>query len=295
MRFMKLKKLTDYSAKLLKGCSMSALLVCLMPVGTELFFRLAEAALYSILLYFCEMTPAGLFTGDSLVQQLATLICTVLRYLTTAPLIYATAYWFLQLCGEDKKKRKISLSRIILSPRIYRRSLAALLCSKAVGFLFLIPAAFFGVTAYDLVFGSLGQMENIRLLMAVHAVVMTLISMGLWIWARLAVLATPFLLIQFPDRSVFRIVRDSFRFMKGRRSTILKILAMYVPPMLLLVTVPFLLPKLFSAISLCISIALKEDEYLEGNKANSEFGQACRSSKLSVRSKRRFTPSADKA
>lgn len=292
---MKLGKLTGYSVKLLKGNRMSALLVCLMFTGTELFFRLAEAALYSIILYVSGMEPAGLFTGASPVQQLVVLICTALRYLTTAPLIYACAYWFLQLCSEEKKRKRVSLSKVILNIKIYKRSLAALLFSKAVGFLFIIPSVFFGSFAYSIISAGIENTENFHLLMAVHAFVMMIVSLGLWFWAKLAMLAVPYLMIRFPQRSAFCCIRNSFSFMKGRRATVLKIIVLYVPQMLLIVTIPVVLPKLFSAVSLCISIGLKEDEYLERNKINSGVGQAGYTAKFSAWAKRRLPPSADKA
>lgn len=292
---MKLRELTAYSDKLLKGKRMRALLVCLMLSGTELFFRLAEAAVYSVILYFSGMKPVGLFTGENLVQQAIALICTVLRCLTTAPLIYAAAYWFTELCSESHKRRKSSVTRIILNRKIYGRSLAALVFSKAAGFVFLIPAALFGKTAYALVSAGIADSEELHLFMSVHAAVLTILSLGLWLWAKLAMLAVPFLMIRFPGRSVFRAFRDSFSFMKDRRSTLLKIFMRYIPPMALIVTIPFLLPKLFAAVSLFISISLREDEYLEGNKIHSDVGKTGHTAKLPAWRKRRFTAAADKA
>lgn len=293
--FMKLRELTAYSDKLLKGKRMRALLVCLMLWGTELFFRLAEAAVYSVILYFSGMKPAGLFTGESALQQTIALICTVLRCLTTAPLIYAAAYWFTELCGESRKRRKTSLTRVILNRKIYGRSLAALVFSKAAGFIFLIPAALFGKTAYALISAGIDGSAEIHLFMSVHAAVLTILSLGLWLGAKLALLSVPFLMIRFPERNVLRLLRDSFSFMKGRRGTLLKIFARYIPPMALIITIPFLLPKLFAAVALFISISLREDEYLEGNKIHSEVGKARHASKLPAWRKRRFTAAADKA
>lgn len=292
---MKLGKLTAYSDKLLKGKRMTALLVCLMPAAASLFFRLAEAAIYSVMLYFSGMEPAVLFTGEILPQQAAALICTVLRCLTTAPLIYASVLWFSELCCEAPERRRTPLMRVILSRKIYGRSLSALIITKAAAFAFLVPAGLFGKTAYELISAGIYGSGEFHLLMTVHAAVMTLLSLGLWIWAKLALFAVPFLLIRFPERSVLRIVRDSFRFMKGRRGTLLKLFALYVPPMLTAAAIPFLLPGLSAAVSLFISISLREDEYLEGNKIHGDVGKARNAPKLSARTKRRFTPSADKA
>lgn len=292
---MKLMQLTSYSDKLLKGRRMKALLVCLMFLGTELFFRLAEATLYSLMLYFGELKPAGLFTGESPIQQAAALICTFLRYAAAAPLGFAAAYWFSELCSENRKKRRISLSHVLLNPRIYGRSLHMLLLSKALSAAFLAPAAFFGSTAYSFIKNGMDSSDSMHLLLAVHAAVMTVVSLILWIWSRLTMLAVPYLMIRFPEKSVFRLICGSFRFMKGRRATLLKIFLLYIPPMLFLVPIPYLLPKLFSAVSLFMSISLKEDEYLEGNTIHGDNRQTSYAPKLPAWTKRRFTPASDKA
>lgn len=287
--FMKIRKLIGYSENLLKGRMMKALLVSLMPVSAELLFRLAEAAAYSLLLYFGNISPLGLFTGESSLQQLAALLCTVWRWLTAAPLIYASAYWFSALSGEQEKK---NLSELILDRKIYRRSLAALLWTKLAGFLMLAPVFLFGGAAYWL--ASEGE-GSISVLMAVHASVMAVISAYLWLRAKLTMLAVPFILVHFPERSAFMAVRSSFSLMHGRRGALLRLLTIYLTPMLTIAAIPFLLPRLFSAAALLIDISVKEDEYLERNKADSSVGQAAHAPKLSSRKKRRIASAADNA
>lgn len=287
--FMKIRKLTRYSDNLLKGRLMKALLVSLMPVSAELIFRLAEAAAYSLLLYFGNISPLGLFTGESTLQQLAAALCTAWRWLTAAPLIYAAAYWFSGLSGDCCKR---NLSELILDRKIYRRSLAAMLWTKLAAFIMIIPVFLFGAAAYWL--ASEGE-GSISVLMAVHASVMTIISVFLWLRARLTMLAAPLILVHFPERSAYEAVRSSFRLMRGRRGTLLKLLAVYLPPMLTIIAVPFLLPRLFSAVAILIDISVKEDEYLERNKADSRVGQAAHSPKLPSGKKRRFTAASDKA
>ncbi|MCD7890792.1 MAG: DUF975 family protein [Ruminococcus sp.] len=290
---MKLKQLTAYSDKLLKGKRMKALLVCLSYLGAALFFRLTEGALYSIMLYFNAVSPAGLFTGESLPQQVISLLLTLMCCLTTAPLAYAAVYWYYQLCSENRDEPQ--LSSVILNPHIYGRSLFALLMSKLMGAIFLAPAAVFGVTAFRLIKSGMENSAELHLFMAVHAAVMTILSLALWIRTKLAMAAVPYLLIRFPERSVFRVIRSSFGFMKGRRFELIKIFIGCSAPMLLIVTIPFLLPKLFAAVSLFISISFKEDEYLDRNKTYCRLEQANSSAKLPAWTKRRFTPPSDTA
>lgn len=292
---MKLRQLTQFSDKLLKGKRTLAFLIALMPVGAELLFRLTETAVCSVILYYTGMKPLGLFTGENLVQQLTSLACTALRLMTLAPLSYATALWFSRLCDGDTGRKSLRLTRVILSPKIYGRSFTALLISKAVSFVFLIPATLFGGITFTLISESLSGSGELRLMITVHATVMTLFSLFLWLRAKLTLIAVPFLLVRFPQRGALRVTRDAFRFMQGRRITLIKILLRYVPMMLPIVTIPVLLPKLFTAAALYIGICLREDEYLEKNRIYRDLGKANDASKLPFGTKRRFPKAADKA
>lgn len=272
---MKLRQLTDYTKNILRRRQLRSLMVCLALLGTELFFRLAETALYSVILYLGDVTPGGLFTGESKLQQIIAVCCTVLRYLTSAPLVYAAAHWFCTVTSDKQLRcRKTSLSAVILRRKVYFRSLSVTLLTKLTGLLFLLPAFFFGAVTFSLVAGIIGNSDDTSLFMAVHAGVMTLISLFIWLRARLALTAVPYLMILFPKISPIGLIIRSFRLMKGRRVMLVRIFIHYITPMLFIVTVPTLLPRLFAAVSLFVSISLREDEYLERNKAHREFGQA---------------------
>lgn len=287
---MKLRKLIQYSKQLLRGRRIKTSLICLLPLGAELFFRSAEACVYSLLLYFGEISPIMLFSGKSTVQLAFTSICTLLRWIVTAPLISAAAFRLCEVCG-DTDKSCTPLSEIILNRSFFRRSLAALLWTKIVGLITLIPAVFFGVTAYSLLISSHSAKE---LFMTAHAIMLTLVSIGMWISLKLSLTAVPFLLVQFPKKSVFHVVRESIGFMNGRKAALVKLMAVYLPPMLTVIAVPILLPELMTAFSLSIDIYIKEDEYLERNKTYSRIRQASDSAKLPHRKKRSLKAAADK-
>ncbi len=288
---MKLKQINAYSGNLLKGKRTKAVFICLMYPAVELFFRLAEAAVCCILLYAGVVSPAGLFTGECLFQQIAVAVLTVLRILTVPTLIYACAYWFVQVCSEKKHIRP--LSRIILSGQIYRKSLAALLISKAVSFISLLPAVFFGASAYSIIRSGIGSAGELRLFMAVHAASLTLVSLFIWLRIKLALLTVPFLMVQFPEKNIFRLIFSAFRFVRGRCMMLFRIILHFGLPMLPVITIPLLLPHLVASLSLCIGIYIKEDEYFERNKADCQSGQTAYTAKLPYGKKRRFKTSAD--
>lgn len=292
---MKLGTLTTYSDKLLKGNYLKSVLFCMSICGASLIFMLAEASLYSIQLYFGNIKPVMLFTGESSIQLLILLICTALRYIVTAPLQYATAYWFMSLCHEQKKHRRASIGRMIPDFKTYCKSLAVLLGSKLVGTAFLLPTAFFGIITVSVLSDGIEKSGSFNLLMLVHAAVMTVLSIGLWLRAKLTLLSVPFLMSVYRNESSIGLIKHSFKFMKRRRLIFLKLVAKYGLLMLPIVTIPIFLPKLYTASALGIDIFVKEDEYLERNKICCGYRETRHASKLFAWTKRRFTQTVDKA
>lgn len=292
---MKLRNIIGYSEKLLKGKRLNAMLISAAPPGAALFFRLGEAAVYSIMLYFGSIKPIELFTGKTAALYVIAFIFTALRYLITAPLIYAAAYRFTGYCSTNSRMKFTPLSRIIFNRRLYGKSLSALLCTKITAAFFMLPSIFFGYTAFSLISDAIANASSTSFFMAIHAAVMTLLSLGIWIYAKLSTICVPYLTVRFPEKRTPVIIAEAFRFMKGRRSTVFKLFFSCALQMLPIITIPFVLPKLYSALALCIDIFIKEDEYREGNCTECRYPKASHASKLSAWAKRRFTAAPDEA
>lgn len=275
---MKLGMLNKYTNKLIKGKRTGLFFICAALVGTSLFFRLAEAAVYSIILYTGKVTPMGLFTGENYALLAITAIFTLLRYITSAPLSAASAYSFMNVCSEKPNPRSLSFGQALVRPEIWRRSIAALFVSKIIGTIMLVPSFFFGNAAIYFI-------ERNSLFPAVHAAVLTLVSSVIWIRIKLSMSVIPYILAKYPKMHLLHIFLTAFRIMKNRRITLVRIILRY--------TLTLRIPKLFAASALFISISIKEDEYLEKINIHSGLRPAHDTPKLSYRSKRRFKKAAD--
>lgn len=289
---MKLIQIIRYRNFLTKGSRIRLLLLCTAVVGTELLFRLSDGAVCGILLYFGEMKPAELFYAPHPLAAVFAAVFTVLRYIAAAPLIYAAAYRAVGICSENASMRGEALSSIILGNGNLLRSIKGLLTKKLVSALFLVPAVFFGISAFRLI--SHGISDSLELLLCVHASVMTVFSVGLWIWARIALMCLPFILVREPDISVFSAVREVFRLVVGRRGVLAKLVIFHAPLILPIVTAPLALSGMFSASALCIEIFVKEDAY-RAAQADRELEQACPSRSISAKIAGLFKAASDKA
>ena len=289
---MKIRELIRYSGRLLEGRKTKTMIICLLPPAAELFFRSAEAAVFSMLLYFGSLKPMELFGIRSPVQLGVTAVCTLLRWITAAPLMYAAAKRLYGITVELPAKRTESFSRSLLRKATFRRSLSAALWTKVMGLLALVPCIFFGTMAYRLLHGRL-QAEEVFL--AANALFLTAVSAVMWLSLQLSFAAVPFLLVRFPGQTAFRIVLYSVSFMKGRKSVLIRLAAVYLPQMLTVAGLPGGLMKFMTAFSLSTDIFIREDEYLETNRADSGQRKARNSREFSHGKKGRVKAAAHKA
>ncbi|MDE6832679.1 MAG: hypothetical protein K2J39_00300 [Ruminococcus sp.] len=285
---MKLRELIKYSKALLKRKRISTFIICMLPFFPEIFFRAVEATVYSLLIYVGEIKPIELFSGNNPIQVTVSVFVMILRWLTTAPLIYVSAYRLCEICYENNSRNFTPLSEVFVNGRNFGRSLALSLWTKLIGILALIPTAICGFTAYYLI------MNTDNLFIVVQAVVFTILSLYFWLNVRLTLFVVPFLMAHFPQKSVLRSICYSFRFMRGRHSGMIKLLLAYSFPIITLVTAPYFLPELMTAFSLSISIYVREDDYSERIKINRKLRKSDDTAKISYRKKRRFTAFADK-
>ncbi|MBQ9898615.1 MAG: hypothetical protein IJM44_04065 [Ruminococcus sp.] len=264
---MRIRELTGYTRTLLRGRRARTMMICTLPLGAELLFRSAEAAVYSLLLYFGEMPPIALFSGRSAVQMSVAAVCALLRLLTVSPLLCAAAD---RLCGLCSGHRTVPVSRLLLDRRFFRRSIAAALWTRAISLAALVPAVFFGISAWSLMSSGAGPAGS---LVAVHSAVLTAVSLLAWISVRISLAAVPFVMAIYPKKSVFYAVRRSFRLMSGRKRVVLRLCGRYVPLMAAIVTIPALLTSLMTAFALSVEIFVMEDEYRERDNTDRAPGE----------------------
>lgn len=296
---MKTYELISYSRRRIKGNRRRILLICLLPLGAELFFRTAETALYSILLYFGEMPPTALFTGENSEHLAIAAIFAALRLFICPPLWCAAAVRMKEFT--DEKGKKTSFSDMLLNGRFIRRSISAAFWTKMVSAAASIPSILLAGFAVQLV--SKGA-DSRGLIIASNAAALSAAFAFFWLTVRASLTAVPFLLAEFPKKGGFSAVMSSLKFMRGRRKMPLLLAAAYILPMLTIVAIPFLIPELAAAFSIGISIYLKEDEYVLGEQEEFQsgrvgfyrkFGRKSHPAKLSPRKMRRIAQAAAKA
>lgn len=253
---MKTMELIGYSRRKIKGRRREVLFICTPPIFAEIFFRLAETAVYSLMLYFGGFTPLGLFTGESIEQLVVAVVFTFIRWIITAPLWCATAVRLLEFaCDKDKKS---FFSDMLLSGRFIRRSLSSFFLRKIISTVSLVPCIVSAVYTISLLSSSA---DSQKLFIASNTGALSVALFIFWISVKISMSSVPFLLAEYPEKSGLKAVFMSFGFMRGRKKMFVGVGLIFLIPFLTLIAVPFLIPETASAYAVGISIFFKEDEY----------------------------------
>lgn len=253
---MKTMELIRYSRRKIKGKRREIFLICTPPIVAELFFRLAEASVYSIMLYLGAFKPLGLFTGESIEQILITVVFVTARYIISAPLYCASAVRLIEFAEDSDKKT--SFSDILLEWRFIWRSLFSFFMRKMICTATLIPAIISGLYGIKIISENA---DDRQLFLASNLFALCIVFIIFWLGVKISMTAVPFLLAEFPKKSVLKVVFDSFRFMNGRKKMFIGISFVFLLPVATIVAIPFVIPEIASAYAVGISIFFKEDEY----------------------------------
>lgn len=251
---MRVSELVRYSRKLLKHKRGKVMLLCLLPFGAELAFRSAEAAVCCLVLYFGSAVPAELFTGGSPELAVCTAVCGVLRIVFCPPLLYGVIRKLVMLSGG---KTSPAMTDLLTDLRFVRRSITAELWCRAIGIAAAVPVIVSGGAFCRIASNGGGEDALFGLLVTGAG---TLLLAVLWLSVRLSLTAVPFLTVMDVRRSTLSTALYSLRFLSGRKSLLVRLMAVYALPVLSLAGLPFFLPELMTAFTLCLSIFLLEDQ-----------------------------------
>lgn len=252
---MKLRELTRYSAGLIKGRRCEILLLCLLPIGTALFLRTAEAALYSLMMYFGNIRPIDLFTMKNTEQVVLSALFSLLGFLVMPPLWCGLGARLMMIAnGSDDPS---AFSDMLLSGKFILRAVSAAFFSKLISAALFVPCIAFAAAGIHIIADGA---DGTRLISAVNFIALSVGSALYWASVRLGLTAVPFLLWHYRRLSSFRTVLLSLRFMRGRRSLPLKLMVTHLPLSLTIAAAPYFIPQWAVSYAVGISIFLKEDE-----------------------------------
>lgn len=264
---MSITELTVYSRRLLKGRRKEMFLLCMLPLGTLLFFRLFEITIYSLLLFFGGVSPAGLFVGDNSVQTVTSVLFMLFRQIFFCPLLFAVSFRFFEIYRGESVS---SISEFLTNGRFLRKSILSGIFGKILSLAAMIPTVMGFYHALEILKGGADSRDIFK---ATQFAVGSLIFLLLWFRIKLSLAALPFLMAEIPEKNSFSLVLYSLKFMSGRTGTVLRLFLLYLLPLVTIVGIPFVMPEIMAALAVSIDIFMKEDEqsYFADLKLREEF------------------------
>lgn len=229
-------KISDYrttATSYLKGHYGEAFIVTTLC----LFVFAVLKATFLMILYV-----VGNFPYTNVIESAGNVLC----FLVMTPLMTGGFWWFFQsVCDGDNR----NLLKLYSGLRLNSRAalLYALMWFKS--FASLLPTAIFWTVSYVFFYGKTGFSAEITLFVAFQSFVMGIIFISLYFSTLASMALAPFMFISHPDRNPFGVIRDSTRLMRGRKRNFLKLILSFIPSMLPIVTIPFVMPSVAMSVA----------------------------------------------
>ncbi len=248
------RELHEFSRNSLKGHYSGAFRTALLCPFMELITGIVPLILGAVLIARGTMTPKGILMGSHAMWALFGVLWGILSFSILLPIRCGVGSWFTALLGMEKQKRKYFATAGEFFHAVYFFGMVSFM-----KWLLLTPASVAGILAYFALQKSIAVTESgILLFGAVQAVTVFIWTILFCIRFTVGLSAVPFLYLENPEISVFHAVKQSERMLAGHHGKLFLLILRYVPIMLPIVTIPFVLPNIMTDIILFLQIRMKE-------------------------------------
>ena len=248
------RELREFSRKSLKGHYLSAFRTALLCPIVQTATKIVPLVLGAVLIARGTMTSQGILLGNNAMWVLFGILWGIMSFSILLPIRCGVWSWFTALLGMEKHKRKYFNTTGEFFHAVYFFGMVSLL-----RWLLLTPSAVSGILAYFALQKSTAVTESgILLFCAVQAITVLIWTVIFCIRFTVGLLAVPFLYLENPEISVFHAVKQSEKMLMGHHKRLYALLLGYLPLLLPIVTIPFVLPKIMTDVILFLQIRMKE-------------------------------------
>lgn len=233
--------------EILKGRYAEGFFVIMVCFVVYLIFKISDIVRIAVMLYNSNINTAGLFQTSDILSLLIKYLFGIALFAVMTPLITGGLWWFYQTAsGSDNKNIlklytgfRLNIRAAILYALIWMITLLSLLptgiCWAFAVYLFEIADTFYN--------------QTVVLFICLQLFMAGVFLLGLYLKAVCTLLLSPFIFLKNPDMNVFRILNVSRKKIYGYKLSALKLILTYIPVMLPIVTIPFVLPKAVMSVS----------------------------------------------
>lgn len=241
----------------LKGRYGEGFFVVSVCIVVYLIFKAFDIAGAGFILYNNNADVFGLFRSRNIIEISIKIIRYILCFILMSPLITGGLWWFYQtVSGGDNR----SILKLYTGFKLNLRAAFLYGTMWILSMISLLPSGFCWMFAYKLFYAAPDFSNQAAVLFAVLQLFMAgIFLLGLYMKCLLTFILSPFIFIKRPDTGTFKVMNISRKKMYGVKLDILKMILAYIPAMLPLLTIPFILPKAVMAVSVFAEERLREE------------------------------------
>lgn len=212
--------------------------VCIL---VYLIFKALDIAGTGAVLYENNFNVAGLYLSGDVMTAVVKILRYLICFAVISPLVTGGIWWFYQTAADEDNR---SILKLYTGFRLNIRAALIYGMMWLMGMLSLLPSGMCWLYAYRM-FAEIPQKtdQSLALFLSVQTAVLGIALLGIYLRCVLSFILSPFIFINQPDMGTFRVLRESVRKMKGAKLDFLALVLSYLPFMIPVVTIPFILPK----------------------------------------------------
>lgn len=235
------------SGTILKKHYGESIFVVMIFLTVYLLLKVFDVAQIVILLYNNGIETNKLFISNNFFELLIKIVSAFIGFILLTPLITGGLWWFYQTaCGNDN----MDIIKLYTCFRLNLRAAVLYGIMWIISMISIIPSVICIISS-KYVFDSAYRFpdQGLVVFLSLQLFMAGIFLIGLYLKCFTSMILSPFIFIDHPDMSIFKILNKSRKIIYGAKLECLGLLLTYIPAMLPLITIPFILPKMIMTIS----------------------------------------------
>ncbi len=233
--------------EVLKGRYSESFFVVMVFLVAYLIYKLLDIFKVGAVLYNNSADTLALYKTGNISDIFIKYLFCIASFAVMTPLITGGLWWFYQTANRCDNK---SILKLYTGFRLNIRSGILYGIMWLIGMLSLIPSGIcFGGAGYIFSIAAEYKNQALILFIALQVFMAGIFFLGLYLKCISTIILAPFIFIKNPDKNPFKILSVARKKIYGSKLECIKLIMTYIPPMLLIVTIPFVLPKAVMSVS----------------------------------------------
>lgn len=231
---------------ILKGRYAEGFFVVMICIAVYFIFKLLDIAKILIMLYNNIEISELYETADILYIPLK-YISGIVLFIIMTPLVTGGLWWFYQMAGGNDNR---NILKLYTGFKLNFRASLVYILMWGITFLSLLPSvSCLAAAFYFFEIVPVFHNQALVLFICIQLFAAGIFLTGLYLKAVCTVILSPFIFLKNPDMNAFSIINSSRKKIYGYKLECLKLIMTYIPAMLPIVTIPFVLPKAIMSFS----------------------------------------------